>query len=30
MAMSLACGMIALVIGFGFFRRYQSSFLFYV
>jgi len=29
-AMSLACGMGALVIGFGLFRRYQDSFVYYV
>ena len=29
-AMSLACGLLALLIGFGVFRRYQNSLVFYV
>ena len=29
-AMSLACGMVALLIGYQFFRRYQDSFVFYL
>ncbi|HKW66138.1 MAG TPA: ABC transporter permease [Terriglobales bacterium] len=29
-AMSLACGIGAVIIGFGFFRRYQDSFVYYV
>lgn len=29
-AMSLVCGLVALVIGYAFFRRYQDSFVFYL
>jgi hypothetical protein len=28
--MSLACGVAALIVGFGLFRRLQESFVFYV